>query len=227
MTPRITDAPDEHDQIFLFARVHPGGRLVEQQQFRLAGQRAGDFEPALKAVGEIVRVVVGVFFESTKRSILARAFAYAPFLGALARRCSSESNRLARACARARPVMTFSSADMNANSRMFWNVRAMPDLATASIAAPGDVAAVELDAPFGRRVHAGDQIEHRRFAGPVGADHGRDRPARHFEGQVLDRDQAAEAFRDALEAQERMLHRLEVVDRVQVDLVAHGGVAWL
>ena len=38
-----------------------------------------------------------------------------------------------RACS---PVITFSSADMNANSRMFWNVRAIPALAMRLVVRP-------------------------------------------------------------------------------------------
>ena len=36
-------------------RVHAGGRLVEQQQLRLAGQRARNLQPPLVAVGQIPR----------------------------------------------------------------------------------------------------------------------------------------------------------------------------
>ena len=39
-------------------RVHARGRLVEQQQLRVGGQRAGDLDPALVAVGEVDRELV-------------------------------------------------------------------------------------------------------------------------------------------------------------------------
>ena len=40
---------------------------------------------------------------------------------------------------------------MNANSRMFWNVRAIPAVAIALVAAAGDVGAVEHDRAGARR----------------------------------------------------------------------------
>ena len=41
---------DERGEVRGLLRVHAGGRLVEQQQLRLGGERARDLEPALVAV---------------------------------------------------------------------------------------------------------------------------------------------------------------------------------
>ena len=38
---------DERGQLVRFLRVHAGGRLIEQEQLRLRGERAGDLEAAL------------------------------------------------------------------------------------------------------------------------------------------------------------------------------------
>ncbi len=40
------------------ARVHAGGRLVQQQQARVAGQGPGDLHPALLAVGQVLGELV-------------------------------------------------------------------------------------------------------------------------------------------------------------------------
>ena len=41
------------------ARVEPGGRLVEAEQFRAGAQRAGDLQPALIAIGQLAGGIVG------------------------------------------------------------------------------------------------------------------------------------------------------------------------
>ena len=113
-------------QVGRLARVHPGGRLVEQQELRVGGQRAGDLEPALVAVGEVLGQFVVLAGEPDEREQLA-AFA------------ASRSSRGAPSRARERvppcrvmPTRTFSSTVMAWNRRMFWNVRAMPTGAMTS-----------------------------------------------------------------------------------------------
>jgi hypothetical protein len=45
-------------QGFGFSAVHACSRLVERQQLRFGGQRTGNLEAALIAVGEILGIVV-------------------------------------------------------------------------------------------------------------------------------------------------------------------------
>ena len=108
-------------------RVHAGRRLVEQQQPGLAGERPGDLEAALIAVGQVAR-------QTRRRDRAARR---RPATRAPAR-AASASSRLWRREAEggvdqrgvqprcACPTSTFSMAVMFANRRMFWNVRPMP-----------------------------------------------------------------------------------------------------
>src|SRR5207253_2182948 len=49
----VADEADQLHQFDLLLRVHSGGRLVEQQQARLGGQRPRDLEAALIAVGQV------------------------------------------------------------------------------------------------------------------------------------------------------------------------------
>ena len=46
-----------------FIVVQPGGRLVEAQQHRVGAHGAGDFEPALRAVGQGAGRIVGALRE--------------------------------------------------------------------------------------------------------------------------------------------------------------------
>ena len=49
---RVADAADAVHEVLALGRVHAGGGLVEQQQARLGGQRAGDLDQPLLAVGQ-------------------------------------------------------------------------------------------------------------------------------------------------------------------------------
>ena len=51
----LANVADRLGQVLLFARVHAGRRLVEQQHLRLRGQRAHDFQTPLMAVAEATR----------------------------------------------------------------------------------------------------------------------------------------------------------------------------
>ncbi len=49
------DFLDEFHQFLRFLGIHPCGRLIQQQEFRLRGKSTGDFEPPLGTVGQRVR----------------------------------------------------------------------------------------------------------------------------------------------------------------------------
>ena len=49
----MAHAEDQLRQILGLLWVHPGGRLIEQQQLRRGGQRAGDLHFALVAIAQV------------------------------------------------------------------------------------------------------------------------------------------------------------------------------
>ena len=67
---------------------------------------------------------------------------------------------------------------------------------------PADPLAVEQDLAVGRRQERGDQLEQRALAGAVRADHREDLAVRDLEADVVDRDQAAEALGQMLDAEQ-------------------------
>ena len=78
-------------------------------------------------------------------------------------------------------MRTFSSTLAFGRMLVIWYERAMPLLRDAVGRQPGDVLAVEQDAPRGRTQDAGQAIEERALAGAVGADDGADLAALHGE----------------------------------------------
>src|SRR6266508_377257 len=97
-------------------------------------------------------------------------------------------------------TMTFSSAVIRLNSRMFWNVGEAQrgDLVRRPT---GDVEVAEIDAARGRPIQAGEHVEERRLAGTVRADQAHDGALRDIECHVVDGDQAAEGDDDVVCAQ--------------------------
>ena len=114
-------------------RVHARGRLVEEQELRVGGQRPGDLEAALVAVGHVAGELVASTCRSpTKSSSSWAALAGSRLLAPELRPAAWIDGERPREVRQWRPTMTFSSAVMLANSRMFWKVRAMPGAATTA-----------------------------------------------------------------------------------------------
>ena len=55
----VADEAEQVVELGRFARVEAGGRLVEAEQHRVGAHRAGDLEPALRAIGQVAGGVVG------------------------------------------------------------------------------------------------------------------------------------------------------------------------
>ena len=173
-------------------RVHPGGRLVEEEELRLRRERARDLEPALVAVGEVLARVSSTFRRARSTRAArgrARARPRSSRLIRGVRRIAPRSRPCRRECI---PTSTFSSAVMFWKRRMFWNVRPMPRCGDRVRRLAGDVVAVEDDPAGGRLVDAGEHVEERRLAGAVRADQADDRAARDREVDVVDGDEPAE-----------------------------------
>jgi ABC-type iron transport system FetAB ATPase subunit len=81
-----------------------------------------------------------------------------------------------------------------------------PGMAGAIRAPAGDVEAAQRHAPGIRPVDAGDQVEAGGLAGAVGSDQRDDLAAANGEAHVVDRLEAAEALRDALDDEELVAH---------------------
>ena len=157
--PGVADPADERHQLELLGRVEARGGLVEQQQLRLGRQRPGDLEPALVAVGQVAwrpRSAAARDAHELEQLACARSWPVALLARGAAEAASSAPGTLVRWWASA-PTMTFSSAVISGNSRMFWNVRAMPTrVISVRLAAADRLLAREADVALGRLVDAGD-----------------------------------------------------------------------
>ena len=55
----VADGEQQFVELGAFARVEAGRRLVEAEQHRVGAHGARDFEPALRAVGQVAGRIVG------------------------------------------------------------------------------------------------------------------------------------------------------------------------
>jgi hypothetical protein len=143
-------------QRLLLKVAQAGGRLVQQQQAGSASQRAGDFEDALLAQGQLPASAC-MNIAQAERSIWRAASASRRASSA---RSSAQRRRhhaaWPRRCA---PIATFSSTLHRRQQRTCWKVRLMPSAAISRGACPA------TDWPSGKRtcprsgIHAGEHVE--------------------------------------------------------------------
>jgi hypothetical protein len=188
-------------QLLGLLRVHPRGRLVEQQQLRIGGQRPRDLQAPLVAVGEVHGQLV-VLAQADEAQQLTRAVVGRLLLAAVERRVqhhAGEPRTQPRVHAdlhvldrRHRPEQ-LDVLERARNAGLGHEVRPLG----------GDVAPEELDAPRGGLVEPGHAVEERRLARAVRADERDDALPGDGERDVVDRHKAAEDLRDVRGLQDR------------------------
>ena len=172
--------------------VRPGEHLVQQQQFRLGRQRAGDFEPALFGRHQIAGEHVGARGQTAKLQHLMRLAAGVAHHGGADQRADDD------VVDHGHGLKTLHDLEGTAD----------PALAAFGRRQRGDVFAVEDDRALRRRQHARDQVEQRRLAGAVRADQADDFAAPDRDRDVAVGNQAAEALPDTAGFEEwRRRHR--------------------
>ena len=202
----LAELADQLRDLVRLDRVHPGRGLVEQEQPRVRRHRARDLEPAAVRVGERVRgLVPAVAHQALRRRTRAsprRARRSRAPRGAC-RACAAPSARCRRCVWPYAAAITFSLTVMFRNSRRVWKVRAMPLRVILFGGRPTIDSPSKRMSPSSGRVDAGDEVEERRLAGAVRADHADDLVLVDVQVEVGDHLQAAERLRDALQLEQR------------------------
>ena len=211
------DASDQVHRLVGLGHAHAGGGLVEAEQLGLGGQCDGDLEIALLAVREVGPQFV--------------------FLVAEAHRLEHRAGPLddiavgAMVAEEAPGVMAGLDGDAHVleDGRPGQDVgdlvRAGDGLARDAVGSqPGDVLAVEDDAPSRRAEHSGEAVEEGRLAGAVGPDDGPDLATGHGHAHVVESAQPAELHAEALGAENGPL--LGAPGIVGLGHRARGGHGW-
>ena len=145
------------------------GGLVEQNDLRIADQRAGDLDHALLAEGQCSRGPIREVRHADEMQCAARLLLRAHFLLAPATQAEAGAEK-ARCVCRCRPVIRFSSTVMPLNKLRGLEGAPKPKLRDVARLAADDRGSVEPDAPLLRTMHAADRVQQRGLAGAVGPD---------------------------------------------------------
>jgi hypothetical protein len=183
-----------------FLAAGAGHRLVEQDQLRRHGERDGEFERALLAVGQ-------------RAGWHMDAFAEPDFFE---RRAGGAVERRLRRGAAEEPEAR-SAARLDRERDVFQRREARQDRGDLERSREaqsgacvhrqrGDVAAVEPDAAALRFEETGYLIDERGLAGAIGADHGVQFPRRHLQRHAVGDGERAELLAQILDAQDRVSH---------------------
>src|SRR5581483_1883962 len=198
----VADAADELAERQPLRRIHAGGGLVQREQPRLGGERTGNFQPALIAVRQAPRAVVGAGADA---DVIEQRQGARQNLALLGERARVAQHRAEHAGPRAHVA-----ADHHILERR--EVGEEPDVLKGARDAGGgnfmrrqrrDIALGEAKAAAVGCVDTGEQVEKRRLACPVRADQAIDVARGDGEGDVLQRLQSAEALRCACDLEER------------------------
>src|SRR5471032_2347437 len=192
----VLDLDQQLAQRQLFGGVHAGGRLVERQQLRIGGQRAGDFQAELIAIRQETRGALGE---------LADADEVQQLLGALADRRFFQARGLVAEHGAEHALM---GAHVAADHDVFQRRHLAEQ--TDVLEGAGDAGlghfmrrgrrirlAGQLESARVRLIQAGDDVEEGGLAGAVRPDQAVDLALHDLDADIGQRLQAAEALVDA------------------------------
>ena len=191
----VADLADEPHELVLLRRVEARRRLVQAEQLRLGGQRPGDLQPALVAVGQVLRLVGGAVGDAHELQQRHRALDGLALLAVVPRHPQQRAEHTG-------PVPGV-GADHHVLQRR--HLAEEPDvLERPRDARPGDLVLLRpaerlvLQQHLTRRrpVHAGHGVEAGRLARAVRPDQAEDLAAPDVEGHRVHRDQTTEAHGD-------------------------------
>ena len=169
-----TDVVEQPLQRLRLGRVHAGGGLVEREQLGLGRERAGDLEPPLVAVGEMLGEIVGALGDAdVLEQLVGRASRSPPPRPACPRRARSRRRHAGLRAHVAADHHVLQRRQVLRTGRMFWNVRAMPRSATSLGFSRSSGSPSKVNVAAVRLIDAGQHVEQRRLAGAVRARSGR------------------------------------------------------
>ena len=169
--PSPRSAAQQIGERLLLKLPQAGGRLVQDHDHRIGGERARHFEQALLAERQIAGEVAELLAEADALQLMQRLGARGAFLGAVEPQRAGEESR-----ARARIGAEQHVVDQR-HVRPQLDVLERPRHALGGDVARrqcGDVVAEEHDPPGVRLCRAGDQVEQRGLAGAIRADQAED-----------------------------------------------------
>jgi hypothetical protein len=197
--PLVPDPVHEIGERGRLARVHSGGRFVQQQDPRLEGERPGHFQPPLVTVGEIAGVLARDLADADEVQQRQGFLMGRPLFAPLSRGTHdrAEDSRFQVRMHRDLDILLGRHQPEEADVLEGPGDAQRGDPAGRQ---PGDVAPAEQDLPTGDLVEAGQCVEEGRLAGTVRTDQADDPTLGDGEADVVHRHQSTEPHGDAVRA---------------------------
>ena len=187
----IADLRDVLHQLLRLVRVHARRRFIQQQQRRIGGQCADDFQAALRAVGQAARLMIGQILHIENAQQVERALVHFALAAPIPRHAENAGKH----------AVAHLIVQADAHVVLHGHIVEQPDVLECA----GDaqlvglrgvharrVAAVEHDRAHRRLIHLGQQVEHGGLARAVRADQTGDFRLADNQVEILDGMQAAE-----------------------------------
>ena len=191
----IAQPANELGRLRGLARVHARGRLVEQEQLGFTGQRAGNLQPALIAVGQVARQCIALAAQAHEvqqiPGIALRLLLLPPGAG----RADDGAHPRGLQVGFAADHDVLDGRHIAEEADILEGAR---DAALGNLEGLQSVEglAVEVDFPFVDLVETGDAVEKGGLARAVGADNAHDAVARDHEVDRVDGDETTETLGD-------------------------------
>src|SRR6266568_1076286 len=196
------DLADELDEEVRLLLVHPPGRLVEDEQLRVGGEGAGDLEPALVAVGEVLRELHPLLAQADEGELGERPLQRRALLLHLAGRAEHGGEEAGPGAAVPAGQHVLDRRELLEEADVLEGPGHAQHHDAMRLHAQQRPLA-EADRPAVGAVVAGDEVEGGGLAGAVRADEPDDGALRHVEGDVVHGGEAAEALRDPPHLEQR------------------------
>ena len=206
--PAIANASDQANHVQRLLRVHARRGLVEKQQPRFRGQRAGDLEPPLLAVGEAGGNGIGAVGEPDEIEAGERLRALLVLLRAELPRAKKQRQRRERTMLELRDEHILQHGHLRKQPDVLESAR-QPEPANAMRRAPGNLAPVDPDRAAIGTVDAAEAIEEGGLARAVRADDADDAVRADAEIDLLHGLQPAEGLAQVARFQQRG-HRFRI-----------------
>src|SRR5512141_3131291 len=200
--PLLVDVEDEAGHVLLLLEVHPGHRLVEEEELRLERQRPAELDPLSKAVGQRPhRLLPDVLDLEEVDDVLDRL----PVLDLLGPRRPEEDPARQDAALHelVAPQHQVVEDGHVVEEGDVLEGAGDPQVGHPVRLHPGDLPVLEVDRAALRLVDARDAVEDRGLPGAVGADDRVDAPLLHVDRDSVDRLHPSEGEVDVVDPKQR------------------------
>src|SRR5262245_57847743 len=200
------DVEDETTHVLLLLEIHPGHRLVEQQQVGLHGEGAAELDPLLQTVGELADLNLADMLNLQKIDDLLDA---AALLDLFRKRRSDPQELPEEAAAHLQRPARHDVVERRHSLEQRHVLKGAGDAAERRLIRPHRRSRppLEGDAALLRVIEAVDDVEQRSLAGPVRTDNGADLAFANVERDIADGLDAAEGERNILDREHHLAGR--------------------